>query len=429
MKVTKKWPVLVACVLIIMTGCSDQDNNDTSVNSDDNEQVTLDFFDWFDEENYMTDIIEKFEDENPDIKINANFIPTNEYEQKLLVNMSSGKGIDVFLSSHVGAMTEYQNKGQLLDISEYINEDELSNVSTLIEQLEIDEGLYSLPYRSGAWVLYYNKDIFDEADIPYPDDTWTWEKYKEVANELTFEGENGEVWGSANYEPSSTWWRVPANTAEYVNPNQSEDLEGFKEAASFMYDLTYVDEVQQPYSDLVGEAGKDYSGRFLQGQHAMMFNGEWLVEMLNSAMEEGSNTIDYDIAPLPYSEGMEPRTAGAVAPAMVSKNTEHPEEAVRFISFLASEQAGEIMASHGVLPAWQSDVTTDAFVDRLEQPEHAEVFFQRPVNSQVPVDDPLYAEGMKIMEEEVSLYLLQEQDLDETFEIIQQRINDEVLNQ
>lgn len=430
MKVTKVWGLVVACVLFfLMTACSGSDTDGTKNGSGGDDQITLEFFDWFDEEDYMKDIIKKFEDENPDIKINANFIPTDEYEQKLLVNMSSGEGIDVFATSTPSPMAKYQDKDQLLDFNEYVNTDELSNISSLIEQYKIDDGLYGLPYRSSPWVLYYNKDIFDEAEVPYPDDTWTWEKYREVAKELTFEDEDGEIWGSINYEPSTNWWMLPANTRNYNNPNRPEDLEGYKEAAKFIYDLTYVDESQQSYSELIGEAGKDYTGRFLQGRHAMMFTGDWGVQMLNNAMEEGSETINYDIAPLPYFEGMEPRTTGALATAMVSKNTEYPEEAVRFISFLAAEQAGEIMSDHGILPAWQSEATVDAFVGNLEQPEHPEVFFERTVNSQIPVDDPMFSEGMKIVEEEVSLYLLQEKELDETFDTIQQRIKDEVLNE
>ncbi|RCW77345.1 ABC transporter substrate-binding protein [Saliterribacillus persicus] len=440
MKKQKVFGMLVVGILFLfLIGCSEtessndansqtgeRENADSSNES--SETVTLNFFDWFDEENYMEDVIAKFEEANPDIKINATFVPTNEYEQKLLVNMSSGEGLDVFAVANVGGMSNYQSKGQLLDISDLIDRNELENLSPLIEQLEIEDGLYSLPYRSGAWALYYNKDIFDEAGVDYPDETWTWETYEEKAKELTMKGENGQIWGSLNYQPSSTWWRVPANTAGINNPNNPEDLAGFKEAAKLNYELSYEDKAQEPYSDLVGEAGKDYTGRFLQGNHAMLFNGEWLVEMLNSAMEDGSGEINYDVAPLPYTEGMEPRSAGAMAVAMVSKNTEHPEEAVRFLSYLASEEAGEIMAGHGVLPAWQSDITTEAFVERLDQPENAGVFFERPINSQVPVDDPLYTEGMKIMEEEVSLYLLQEKELDETFNTIQERIDSEVLN-
>ncbi|UOQ83508.1 ABC transporter substrate-binding protein [Gracilibacillus salinarum] len=426
----KGFIVLIAGLfLFLLIGCSNTDSNGSADNGEESSDVvTLNYFDWFDEENYMTEVIAKFEEENPDIKINATFVPTNEYEQKLLVNMSSGEGMDVFALATAGAMSTYQSKGQLLEISEYVDTEALDNISSLIEQVKIDDGLYSLPYRSGAWALYYNKDIFDEAGVDYPDETWTWETYREMAKKLTYEGENGKVWGSLNYEPSSTWWRIPANTSGHINPNDPEDLAKFKEAAKYNYDLAYEDQTQEPYSELVGEAGKDYTGRFLQGNYAMLFNGEWLVEMLNSAMEDGGNQVNYDVAPIPYTEGEEPTSVGAMAVAMVSKNTDHPEEAVRFLSYLASEEAGEIMASHGVLPAWQSDATTQAFVERLDQPENAEVFFERSIINQVPVDDPLYTEGMEIMKEEASLYLLKEKELDETFNTIQERIDAEVLD-
>ena len=40
--------------------------------------------------------------------------------------------------------------------------------------------------------LYYNKAMFDAAGIPYPDDTWDWDKLIEVGKQLTVKDGDGQ---------------------------------------------------------------------------------------------------------------------------------------------------------------------------------------------------------------------------------------------
>ena len=46
------------------------------------------------------------------------------------------------------------------------------------------DGFYGIYSMVGTGVLMYNKDIFDDAGIPYPDSTWDYDKLLEVAKEL-----------------------------------------------------------------------------------------------------------------------------------------------------------------------------------------------------------------------------------------------------
>lgn len=428
-----KWISTAIILLALLSGCATSNSSGSSENGGsatngntdpaNKETVTLSFYDWFDEEPYMTEVIKAFEAKNPDIKIKANFVPSQEYGQKILVNLSTSEGIDVFLTATPGAMAEYADKKTLLELDPDVPE--VSGVKDMANDLQIDGKVYGYPYRISSWVLYYNKDIFDAASVPYPDDTWTWEKYREVANQLTSGEGQEKIYGSLSYQSTSAWWRIPANTKGANNPNDPDHLNKFLETAQYIHELTYADGAQQPYGELVGQAGADYTGRFLQGKTAMMFNGDWGVEMLNRAIAEKGMDFKYDIAPLPYWQGQEPATGGTAALAMVSNKTKYPEESKRFAAFIASEEAAKIMAGSGLLTAWSSDEVTKVFQEKLTQPEHADAFYARKIFSQVPID-PLYGKGMKIMTDEVSLYLLNEKSLDETRAKIEERIKNEV---
>jgi multiple sugar transport system substrate-binding protein len=57
-----------------------------------------------------------------------------------------------------------------------------------------------LPYDGGTYALAYNKDLFDKAQIKYPDDTWTWDNYVQVAARLTVDG-NGRRANDNGFDP------------------------------------------------------------------------------------------------------------------------------------------------------------------------------------------------------------------------------------
>src|SRR5690606_22701013 len=52
------------------------------------------------------------------------------------------------------------------------------------EALQIEGGLTALPYSRKLFALYYNKDVFDEHDTPYPRDGMTWDEVLDLAARL-----------------------------------------------------------------------------------------------------------------------------------------------------------------------------------------------------------------------------------------------------
>lgn len=90
-----------------------------------------------------------------------------------------------------------------------------------------DDKLYVIPYDEGPGNLYYNKDLFDQAGVPYPDDKWTLDRLKEVALKMT-SGEGAEkIYGIGDLPSPGNAVMAPGYLfpfgAEYVNePDESE---------------------------------------------------------------------------------------------------------------------------------------------------------------------------------------------------------------
>ena len=246
MKNWRRWTAVIMTALMAagLTGCSSsspsaQKNSDGGVSQEqkDNvsresnsakaenndsagEKVTLEFYSWLDEEKIFTLLTEEYKKDHPNIDFNLHFVPTNDYETKLLTAFSGGASIDCFAVASAPSFAAYQNKGQVYCIDDLVTENktDTSGFQASYDGLKVDGKAYVLPYKTSSWVVYYNKDIFDNAGVPYPSEEWTWEEYAQTAAKLTGGDGNDKIYGSLNYQPTSTWWRVPANGMKATNP-------------------------------------------------------------------------------------------------------------------------------------------------------------------------------------------------------------------
>lgn len=396
--------------------------------SDDGEAVTINFYAWADEEGIFTKLADAYMAEHKNVTINLQFTPSDDYNTKLMTAFGGGGEIDCFAVSSPPSLAQFQSKGSVMALDDLIAKygTDTGGYSGTLESIAIDGATYALPYKTSSWVVYYNKDLFDAAGVAYPTGDWTWEEYYEIAGQLTSGEGADKIFGSLNFQPTSMWWRVPANSKGSTNPLNEDELHDWMEAAEFCKSLS--DAGYQPlYEDMASEAGADYTGNFLQGKYAMFYTGDWEVEMLNTAIANGDGNVNYDIAPLPHWEGEEPATPGAPGLLMVANNAKNPDVAFDFISFCAGAEGADILLENDYFPAWQSDETIETYTVGKTAPEHIEFIVNQNIISQVPCDE-YYNSAQSVIKEEVSLYLLGEQDIETTEDNIKARIQDEVLN-
>ncbi len=401
---------------------------DTGKESESAGQVSLNFYAWLDEEGIFTKLAEAYEQKNPDVKINLNFVASTDYETKLITAFSGGAEIDCFAVSSPPSLAAYVAKNQVYALDDLIKEKntDLSGSQETIDATKIDGKIYSLPYKTSSWFVVYNKDVFDAANVEYPDGDWTWEEYAEIAGKLTSGEGADKIYGSLNFQPTSMWWRVPANVKGAINPLDEAQLDAWLDAAEYCKKLS-DDGYQPPYADRAGEAGADYVGAFLTGKYGMLYNGDWVIEMLNTAIENGE-TCNYDIAPIPHWEGDEPMTVGAPATLQVAQNSQNPEAAYDFISFCCGPEGSRILLDNDYFPAWTSDEIVEGYCKGKTAPEHIEYVVNQTITSQVPCD-PVYNTASNVVKEEVSLLLLGEQDRETARKNILERFENEVVTE
>ena len=138
----------------------------------------------------MDKMVAEFEKQNPDIKVSVEVIGYDDYFTKLQTQASSQTLPDAFEMNYENFST-YAGNGVLLDLSKMADKDEKFSRDMLSGNsygyFQNDGILYGLPEKVSDVVMYYNKDLFDQAKVGYPQEDWTWQDVLEASEKLTKE--------------------------------------------------------------------------------------------------------------------------------------------------------------------------------------------------------------------------------------------------
>ncbi|WP_251680464.1 ABC transporter substrate-binding protein [Metabacillus halosaccharovorans] len=181
MKKIVSWIVLTLMVMSLVA-CS-------SNSSSGKDKKTLEVALWDENASDAVDAsIEAFKKEHPDVEVNVTYTPFAEYWTKLKTSLGGGSGPDVFWMNGPN-FYQYSTQGLIKNLEPFISEDASFNKDTyfpaVVDLYSLEGELYAAPYFVDAVGLFYNKEIFDEAGVEYPDESWTWEDIKTAGEKLT----------------------------------------------------------------------------------------------------------------------------------------------------------------------------------------------------------------------------------------------------
>ena len=310
----------------------------------------------------LTEIMKDFTNETG-IKTQIQVTPWEQYWTMLEAGATGGSLPDVFWM-HSNEIARYSEYEMLLDLTDRIKESkklEMDKFPKDIVQIYNWEGTkqYAVPKDIDTIALWYNKTMFDEAGVPYPDKDWTWDDYAEAAKKLT--KADGSQYGFA-LRPTNDqagWNNIVYDMGGYVISDDKKssgfDQPGTIKALTFITDL--MKEGYAPPYEVMAENTEE--ALFEAGKVAMITAGSWMLpELCNNDYVKAN----CDIADLPKDAASGKRISiynglGWAA----SANTGMPEEAWKLIEYMGSKEAQQKQSDLGiVISAYEG--TTDNWI-------------------------------------------------------------------
>ena len=258
--------ILLALILAIMplTLCA----------AESTEKVTLNYYGWTDEQSYMTALINMFNEQNPDVEIVPTFVNHDDYNQKIVVLASSDSSVmDLVSCDSQATVLNLVTLDGLLPLKDRIEAAgiDMSAYGPIISETLFEDEYYGVPYRSTLYSLYYNKTLFDKKGIAYPEKI-TWDEYRELAKQLTYEEDGTQYWGGF----LADWLGTPLSAYQRGSNLLDDDLSAIKEWVSIWNDVMNVDKTHMSFAQQTAES-IDWLKFFCLGTTGMLINGEWTI--------------------------------------------------------------------------------------------------------------------------------------------------------
>ena len=305
------------------------------------EAVTLNLLMNAGEVPYWKDLIIKdFEKENPGIRIqiieapNATDLTENLYTSAFILGDSPYDLVymDVIWTAKFAAA------GWLLDLSDRVTDKDLKVfLDKDVEAGRYKRKLYRIPLRSDVGMLYYRKDLLQQAGVKPPE---TFEELVKVSQELQKKKAAtwGYVWQGAQYEG------LPAMFVEilkgfggfWINPDTNEvglDKPEAIKAVEFLRNAI-AQGISPPGVTTYRE--EDTRRLFVSGQTAFLRNWPYVWSSANEDASKIKGKVG--IKPMVHIPG---ETGGACLGGWgmgISKTSKHPEQAWKAIQYFSSKE-------------------------------------------------------------------------------------------
>lgn len=324
------------------------------------------------------DLVAAFEEAHPELDVQLRHIPDQaEYRRRLAADFSAGAPPDVMLLNYRRFAT-FAGQGGLTPLDTYVAQSSLLKAGDFftptLEAFTLDGRLWCVPQNLSSLVVYYNKDLFDAAGLPYPASGWTWEDFVSLAQALTedTDGDGRIDRYGAGISPNlfrlaPFIWQMGGDLVDDpIHPTRLA-LDNPQALAAFRW----FAELQTRHGvvpDAVAEAAQSSESRFLSGSLAMFFNSRRGVPTYRTIRD-----FAWDVAPLP--QGRQPAGILHSDGYCLAVSAADKDAAWTFIEYANSPQGQEIVARSGrTVPSLRSVALSPAFLDPSQPPAHGLVF-------------------------------------------------------
>lgn len=365
---------ILAAILVLssFTGCGGQ-KSEANANEGDN-VIHLQLWGSIVEENGPAEVVESFNSTHSDIQVEyVHYTNDDAGNTKLDMSLMSSGDADVFISYDTNILQRRIDAGYTLALNDLMAGAGIEPVAAFgegVQQFQQNGSYYTLPVEISNDCILYNKQMFDDAGIPYPTVGWTYDEFIAAAEALTHDGIYGYYYPAWDSQPATEFamramgknWMYDENGVNIDNPTLRASFEAYMDRMERGIEVDYVDNATQKMNS---------QDMLLQGKAAMVF-GSWIVRYVNDT-ETYPHDFVTGFATLPKLSADQEHLYSTNFNAFMSINSksEHPEAAMEFVKWYA-ESGMAPMCKFGRIPAHTSFDRAD--VVKLAFGEHADLY-------------------------------------------------------
>jgi multiple sugar transport system substrate-binding protein len=302
-------------------------------------------------------IIQQFEAQNPDIRINVVEGPnaSNAVEDLYTTAFLLGSSPYDLVYLDIVWVPKFAAAGWLMDLSDRLSNAELSQfIEADVEGGRYQDRLYRVPVLSGAGMLFYRKDLLEKIGAEPPE---TFTDLVSTAQRIQSEGLApwGYVWQGRQYEGLAAMFVevLGGQGGFWVNPDTLEvglDRPEAIQAVNFL-----LNTIQKGISPPGVTTYQEEESRrlFQNGEAVFLRNWPYIWPLANA--EDSPIRGQVGLKPMVHAPGQSSASCMGSWGWGISKDTPHAEQAWRAIQFFSSNEAlKQVTLDSGFLPARRS---------------------------------------------------------------------------
>ncbi|QYM66152.1 extracellular solute-binding protein [Microbacterium sp. Se5.02b] len=338
-----------AATALILASCSA--GGDTTDDAGDGEPVSITFQSFSDQPAAIQatkEIVDAWNEDNPDIEVDIVQAPTDSLDDKLTTQFAGEVAPDIIHYEVLG-IVPFARDGYVADLGELLSQKTIDDIDPgVLSSVTVDDQIIGAPTELQTYVEFANKTLLEAAGVEIPTgDSMTWDELDEIAKATTSGDVHGITWGLKS--PTAAFMSLGMGFGSEYFTGEGEDMKVDVKDADLEVPNRVRSMIEDGSVDPIGvtQSGSDVLATFYAGKAAMTVQGSY--QVANIATDAPADLDWVVLPPLAGSEG----AVQAANPQTLSINIDspHQEQAAKFIDyFMQTDNLVKMNIADGLIP-------------------------------------------------------------------------------
>ncbi|MFF2481149.1 extracellular solute-binding protein [Paenibacillus sp. NPDC058071] len=298
----------------------------------------------------MKKIISEYEKEHTNVKIELDSLNQDQQKAKLKTQAASREVPDITVVNPAAQMKPFVDAKLFAPLNDMVEQNGLKDTfQDILEFYSFDDNLYALPDGNNIGIVYYNKELFEQAGVKVPT---TFEELVDVVKTLKSKGIQPMAIGEKDtWTGSFLFMNVvlrtngPGFLQEVLDGKKTFEDPVFKEAVDAFQNLIQAGAFQEGATSFDYGAGENL---FKTGKAAMYYMGSWATGGIEASSVNGK----VGVFKFPTVNGKGDPNEFMLAPGSafaISADSKHLEETKAFLNYFMLNFPKEAFAAKGAV--------------------------------------------------------------------------------